>query len=251
VIQVKTKVPADQDVQLQKLHARLICLPWHQGRHHASYSAMLAAASLGVSEATALPIIAHYMKRAGRSPEVGELERQWPNAKTHVSQTSGTDSSEKTTPSRKPVLYDGDFLRAFIKPLDVVSDIESYLKERSPLLVDTGPGEYLSTIFPSPEKSVFFNNLMSRGWLHPDEDIPDLISYFQPVAPEGCEAVRNETGMWYLSQPVNGEERINSSGKSSIRSEENVVSFKHLVTSQTSGSSTRSNPNYGCAPPPC
>jgi hypothetical protein len=229
VIQTKTKVPADRDVQLQKLHARLICLPWHQGRHHASYSAMLAAAPLGVSEANALPIIAHYMKRAGRSPEVGELERQWPNAKTHVSQTSGTDSRRKKSTSRKTVLYDGDFLRAFIKPLDGVSDIETYLKERSPLPVDTGPDEFLSTIFPSPEKSVFFNNLMGRGWLHPDEDIPDLISYFQPVAPEGCEAVRNETGMWYLCQPVNGEERINSSGKSRIRSEENVVSFKHLV----------------------
>src|ERR1700721_2095548 len=50
-------------------YARWICLPWNQGRPNPSYSAMLAAASLGVSEATALPIIAHYMKRAGRSPE--------------------------------------------------------------------------------------------------------------------------------------------------------------------------------------
>jgi hypothetical protein len=190
---------------------------------------MLAAVSLGVSKEEAFPVITEYMQRAGRSPECGELERQWPNAETRVAKASGTTSETKSS-SQKTVPYDGDFLRAFVRPIEGVPDIELYLKERSPLPVDISAAEFLSTVFPLPEKSVFFNVMQSPGWLHPyDQNPPDLINYFVPDVPEGHDILRNENGMWYLCQPVDGVERINGSGRTSIRSEENVVSFKHIV----------------------
>jgi hypothetical protein len=240
---IRRKVPTGQqgassksDLLLREFHTRLVSLPWQQGRHNAGYSALLAAASLGVTPEVAFPFIAGCMERAGRSPEAGELERQWPNAQAHVSQPDGknvrADVKQQTGPpcKKKSVTpYDGDFLRAFVKPLEGVSDVESYLKERSPLPVDISPGEFLSTVFPSPEKCVFFNDMRAPGWLHPDEETPGLVELIQPELVEGYEVLRNTQGMWYLCQPVNGEERINSSGKASIRSEENVASFRHIV----------------------
>jgi hypothetical protein len=129
--------------------------------------------------------------------------------------------------------YDEARLREFVAPVPAEVGVEWFM-ERSP--VDprgVGSGEFLEHVFEPGERVLVFTDYKSQG---------DFLwevgrGGFRLADERGVQAVRSELpkggpeGVWFLSQPVDGQWHINprQGGKYSRRSYESVTRWAHLV----------------------
>lgn len=107
-----------------------------------------------------------------------------------------------------------------------VPDVVAFLKERSPVAVDTeDSASVLCLLYPpdSGEKILIFSNMKSQGqFLWEAANGHCVKSRHLPAGPEG---------VWFLPQPVDGEYKPNPrlGGKMSRRSEESVRAWRYAV----------------------
>jgi hypothetical protein len=90
-----------------------------------------------------------------------------------------------------------------------------WLKDHSPVSTSVSPDEALRAIFPEPEKVVLFTRPKSQGFLWPNLQVSAMQGY--PL------------GLWFLSNPVDGLWHRNKAKRQSMRSEENLLAFRHGV----------------------
>jgi hypothetical protein len=195
-------------------------LDWASGRHDASYKAQCKAVALGLTFEDVEERITELMVRAGRQPQVGELQNQWPRA---VAFLNGNKDGQITR-SLKPTPYDIEILKRQAALADGIKDIRFFLQERSPEKTDIPPQEYLSKVFRN-EISIVFSQMRSGGYfVKPNEDNEWVEQAFV-----SGKVLGNSDGSWFMSNPVDGEIKPNTSGTESARSEGNITAYRHVV----------------------
>jgi hypothetical protein len=153
-------------------------------------------------------LIRRAMTRLEKSPR--EVERTV--ERVYGGKVSGTGSTvERVEPYNPALLIE----RARWLPAEIRDDLVNWLASVSPANIDVGPADYLNAVFPG-EKVLATTNMLAKGgfiYESPDEakEMERFVAY-------------NETGAWYLANPINGE-WINDS----IRSEANLTSFRHIL----------------------
>lgn len=200
-------------------HNYAMGLSWASSRHDASYKSLIKAASLGLKLKAVEARIAELMTRAGREPQPSELANQWPRAQAFVAQNK--DGARMVHPP-KTDLYNKEVLQVTAQSASGIEDIRSFLLERSPERTEIPPWEYLSKVFPNDIALVCPQFTSAGYYVRPNEDNDWLVFFVS--GKEG-----NPEGTWFLSNPVNGELKVNAAGHESARSEPNVTSFRHVV----------------------
>ena len=101
----------------------------------------------------------------------------------------------------------------------------NWFAARSPIPPDTQtPSSFLHALYAEGEKVIIFDNMRSQGqrlWSHVgSRHRGGALAYFETGA---------EQGVWFLCNPVTGKEAVNDSGKLSLRSHQNVTSWRYMV----------------------
>jgi hypothetical protein len=95
-----------------------------------------------------------------------------------------------------------------------------WLKERSPLRVDSTLDEYLSGIFHAGEKVRIFTRYRSQGGSWPNPKV-DVLRFSRTAWKDG---------VWFLNNPIDGQKHFNPREKKySWRSQEAVTDWRHAV----------------------
>jgi hypothetical protein len=193
-------------------------LVWEKGNLDiASYDACLRAASLGVTSATAIEEIAQRIRAAGDYPRIKKIESQWRRAAIHV----------RLNPSvpveRRPAFNPG---RAKTFAGRIPSSVDfRWLKQSSPIPTRVTPAEYLSAVFDVGHQILIFTDPRSQGQsLYKNQSTTTQRNTL------GWFVTGHKEGVWFLSNPVDGQYHFNPrQGKMSRRSEESVTVFRHAV----------------------
>jgi hypothetical protein len=188
-----------------------------EGRHRWMYGAVC---RLVENAFTDREIVEWISENLTRRPQPREIEvtihkvRQMPEGQT---------SSATWKPA---ATYDADKLQAFADQAAgfTVQD----LKRKSPASPDeTTPADFLRAISQAGEQRLVFTDFKSQGegaWRCPPDGTPH-----DPIALRKLIMPPMGKGVWFLVNPVDGNLRINKSGKQSRRSEENLTSFPFLL----------------------
>ena len=117
-------------------------------------------------------------------------------------------------------------LKAFQRFATTLPDVDAdWFYRRSPIAPwNRTPASFLHALYQKGEKIVIFDDFKSQGqalWTHPalPYDAHTLNAFSQG----------KRFGVWFLSNPVDGEFRINDAGDMSRRSHQNVTSWRYLV----------------------
>jgi hypothetical protein len=128
----------------------------------------------------------------------------------------------KAGPKLSPPVFQPALLASYAAKLIGVDD--AWIGARSPVSPKTvSPAQFLHHLFNPGEYVVCFDNQKSQGylWRHSGTEFQGgELDYLTTGKPRG---------VWFLSQPVNGAMALNSEGKLSQRSTENVTSWRHLL----------------------
>jgi hypothetical protein len=197
-------------------------LLWEKGNlDAASYDAFLRAASLGVPASIAIEEVAAQIRTAGDYPPRNKLQCQWRRAQMHVKSELG--SPGPIVPIERPA-FNPERAKEIVERVPASVDL-AWLKRRSPVPTWITPAEYLSAIFRHGDQVLVFSEYLSQGealwqnWsLKVDRDaLKSLVSGHQ-------------AGVWFLSNPVDGQYHFNPRQDSiSRRSEESITDFRHVV----------------------
>lgn len=102
---------------------------------------------------------------------------------------------------------------------------QDWLAKRSPICPwNRTPASFLHSLYYQEEKIVIFDDFRSQGqalWTHPG--VPYDARTLNGFAEGKC------FGVWFLSNPVDGETRINDAGDPSRRSHQNVTAWRYLL----------------------
>jgi hypothetical protein len=197
-------------------------LPWEKGNLDvASYDALLRAASLGVPASTAIEEIAARIRAAGDYPRPHKLESQWRRASMHVK--AEPSSPGPIVASQRPA-FDPDYAKRIADRVPVSVDVR-WLKRRSPVITWITPAEYLSAVFGMGCQVLVFTDPRSQG-----QTVYQKLSLkTERSALKGFERGHKD-GVWFLSNPVDGQYHFNPRQDSmSRRSEESITDFRHVV----------------------
>jgi hypothetical protein len=198
-------------------------LVWEKGNLDlASWFACRRAASLGVPASLVIGEIADRIRMAGDYPRRGKLEQQWRRAAMSVGSEPG--SPEPIVPITRPV-FDPEYARRIAERVPPSVDLR-WIRRHSPIPPgwDT-PADYLSAIFRPGDQVLVFSDYLSQGealyqnWsLKPERDaLKSFVSGHQD-------------GVWFLSNPVDGQYHFNPRQDSmSRRREESITAFRHVV----------------------
>ena len=196
-------------------------LAWHKGNLDvASYDACLRAASLGVPAELAIEEIAIRIRAAGVYPRPGKLEQQWRRAAMHV---EANPDAPIVPVVRRPV-FDPQRGERFARRVPASVDL-AWLKRQSPVPTWIKPAEYLSVVFPVGYSVLVFTDPRSQGQaLYQNRSLKierDALDSF---------ITGHRDGVWFLSNPVDGEYHFNPRQQTqSRRSEESITAWRHAV----------------------
>ena len=119
--------------------------------------------------------------------------------------------------------FDLEVFKRFVAGHDKVD--EQWLARRSPICPwNRTPTSFLYPLYHKGEKVVIFDDFKSQGqalWTHPG------LPYDARTLNDFTKGKR--LGVWFLSNPVDGETRINDAGDRSRRSHQNVTAWRYLV----------------------
>lgn len=151
---------------------------------------------------------------------------------------SGVAAEPRGERQKLAEIYDEDLLREFVAGVEPVN--EKWFMERSPIDPrGVMPGEFLNAVFEPGERVLIFTNFYSQG------DFAWVVGHGgrRLSSEQGVKSVKSalpldggKDGVWFLSNPVDMEWRVNSRRLTkeggpvvSRRSKESVTSWKYLV----------------------
>jgi len=196
---------------------------WEKGNLDvASYDAFLRAATLGVPALTAIEEVTARIRAAGEYPRPNKIESQWRRASMHV--RAEPSSSSPIVASQRPA-FDPDYAKRIADRVPASVDLR-WLKRRSPVPVAlTTPAEYLSAVFGMGSQVIVFTDPRSQG-----QTIFQKLSLKTERDKLRAFERGHKDGVWFLSNPVDGEYHFNPRQDSmSRRSEESITEFRHVV----------------------
>ncbi len=218
---------------IERWQSYLDRLPWHMGElDEASYRAFLRAASLGIAQENALDVVTERIKAAGDHLRFSKITQQLGRAYRHVQGAQRVRefgfSTRAPMPARPKIAFDPRRAELFAD-LAPGTVNEAWLKTNSPVPVEgMTPSRYLSAITQSDEKILIFTDYRSQGQSLFINSATD--STIEDDRLEQALISGNQSGVWFLSNPVDGESHFNPrTGAASGRSEEAVTSFRHAV----------------------
>lgn len=193
-------------------------LPWLTGkRDESSYSGFLRAASLNIDPSNAIAEIAGRIAKSGGYMAPSKLQNQCRRAYEYV-------QGAEVSPADGPVIPKATYLPE--KASELASrhpEVNSaWLIENSPKSVtEMTSVDFLNSLFQPGERVLIFTNLHSQG---------DVVL---KIGADACERIPDDCpdGVWFLSNPVDGEYRPNPRQQDSLsrRSEESITAFRYLV----------------------
>jgi hypothetical protein len=208
-------------------------LPWQAGQlDEASYLAFLRAASLGVDQQNALDVVTERIRTAGDHLRSAKVAQQLSRAYRHVQGAQWVRefgfASRPPLPARPRTAFDPRRAELFADQAPLTLN-EAWLKANSPVPVEgMTPGLYLSAITRPGEKILIFTDYRSQGQALFVNSIDGSITEDDRI--EQALISGNQCGVWFLSNPVDGESHFNPrTGAASSRSEEAITSFRHAV----------------------
>jgi hypothetical protein len=170
-------------------------------------------------------ILRSYAARCDRPVPETELQAALRDGARHAWKPNGyTVESSPQSPQPK---FNLEAFKRFVAGAPLVDG--RWLAERSSIPVDEQtPATFLYALFREGEKVIIFDSPCSPGkaiWTHPGGRLCGArlhasLDRFVKGAP---------SGIWFLSNPIDGVWRPNGAEKWSLRSEGNITSWRHLV----------------------
>ena len=123
-------------------------------------------------------------------------------------------------------LFDLENFKKFVAGAECI-DAEGLIR-RSPVPVEkVGPVDFLEALFLKGEKTLVFDDVRRQGYvwtpaglLGPPQSLGTSLDHF---------VHGRRYGVWFLSNPTDAVYRVNSAGKLSRRSTQNIVSWRYLL----------------------
>ena len=204
-------------------------LSWMPGHlDHSSWNAFLRAGSLGIGFDDALAHVEHRIVACGGNLREAKVESQLRRAYQIAGADAKITLAERRTnwtgPKPNKVEFDPAKAERFAQRIAPIS--EDWLIERSPIEVGVlRPQQFLECLYTPQQHVLIFNRYRSQGqriWQHGIG-----LAGFE----RGC-----GDGVWFLSNPINGEwcyverlkSRFNPEGKTR-RAEENITAWTYAV----------------------
>jgi hypothetical protein len=210
------KVGASRDAW----HAYVDSLSWTCGKlDDSTWRAFLRAGSLGIDPSVAFQTVAERIAAAGDRPRRNKLECQLRRAyKFAAAEAAACHGHIRMPVSRPKLTFDPQLAERFASRTPAID--EKWLAERSPVDVHgLTPERLLSALFTSDERVLIFSRFRSQGqqvWSHGQR-----LDEFRIGHPHG---------VWFLSNPVDGEYHPNPrQGYPSRRSEESIVAWRYAL----------------------
>ena len=124
----------------------------------------------------------------------------------------------------QPLQFDREAFRRFVAD-HLRAAGEEWLERRSPICpANQTPASFLRALYREGERVIIFDKLRTQGqaiWRHIGLRCDDrVLDRFAKGA---------QSGVWFLSNPVDGMWRPNREGKWSLRSQENVTAWPYMV----------------------
>ena len=186
--------------------------------HNKAYESFLRAASLGINEQIAMDAVVNCIRNAGGKIDHCDLCEQLQRAHKYVRKVAAGDIVIGT--KVRAAEFSPDLLKRVADRVPV-DDPVKFLRKCSqvPPTTVTAAG-FLDHLYRPGERIVIFNKFASQGQAIYVVDQTHWLSI--PTA--------GPDGIWYMVQPVDGQEHYNPrQGKLSRRSEESVTRWPYLV----------------------
>jgi hypothetical protein len=200
-------------------------LAWTKGQlDESSHNAFLRAASLSVPAEAAIKEVDARIAAAGDHPKTDKLARQFRNACAYVGANPGTLESFHV-PKPQKLHYRPSLLEKLASNIcDLITP--EYLEARSQFTCwNRTPAGFLHKLYLPGEKIVVFNVFESQGcalWEHHGAA--------QNLATLNWLQAGQQSGVWFLANPVDGNWHWNPrEQKRSRRSEESVTTWRYAV----------------------
>ena len=192
-------------------------LDWSDGdsKHAQAYRAFMRAGSLGVDPAAAMREVEATIRGHGGKIVPRDLERQLQRAYGYVKAEASGDRP-MTSVVTKPSYSAGDLMTfASSSPALTWEDVAA----RSPVdPAGVTSCDFLEAVFEPGEYVAITSRLNDPGR-----------PYRVGSRAEWVNGMKSGEGIFYLSNPVDGQVRKNADGKWSLRSETNLTDFRHMV----------------------
>jgi len=192
-------------------------LPWAAGvtKNEQAWDAFLRAGSLNVEALAAREEVEKRIREAGGRVVPRDLERQLQRAYDYVKAEASGDrpmTSVVTKPS-----YSARDLMTFAANVPELTWED--VADRSPVdPAEVTSCDFLEAVFKPEEFVVITSRLNDPGR-----------PYRVGSRAEWVNGMKSEDGIFYLSNPVDGQVRKNADGNWSLRSETNLTDFRHMV----------------------
>ena len=192
-------------------------LPWAAGvtKNEQAWDAFLRAGSLEVEALAARDEVEKRIRAAGGRVVLRDIERQLQRAYGYVKAEASGDRP-MTSVVTKPSYSAGDLMTfAASVPELTWEDVAA----RSPVdPAGVTSCDFLEAVFKPEEFVVITSRLNDPGRPYRVGSRADWVN-----------GMKSEDGIFYLSNPVDGQVRKNADGKWSLRSETNLTDFRHMV----------------------
>jgi len=183
-----------------------------------TYWAFLRAVSLGIAQQVAYDLVVQRITRAGGHVDSSGIARQWRRACEYLGKVAAGEII--AGPKVRAAEFSPELLKHVASRI-VVLDPVDFLRQRSAVPPATVTAEsFLEHLYHPGERVIVFSEFKSQGQaLYVVGETTEL-----SIPKAGAD------GIWYLVQPVDGQEHHNPrQGKLSRRSEESVTRWPYLV----------------------
>ena len=190
-------------------------LSWHKGQFdQSSYHAFLRATSMCIPADKAIPEVNRRCLAAGGSPPASKLKHQFNSAALFTKSAVAFEGI--ILPKAPTPVFNLQTLQRIAEKASGIDD--KWLASKSPVSVESATATtFLDGLYQPGEKVIVFTDYKSQGQVvyevgHPTE------------LPSG-----GPEGVWFLTNPVDGNEHRNDDGKNSRRSKDAVTAWRYLV----------------------
>lgn len=197
--------------------AYLDTLSWHKGQFdQSSYHAFLRATSMGIPAEKAIPEVNRRCLTAGGLPTASKLNHQY-NSAARYTKSAGA-SNEISLPKAPTPVFDFHTLQRIAAKATGID--AQWLATKSPVAIESATAAtFLDGLYQPGEKVIVFTDYRSQGQV-----VYELGKSTSKELPNG-----GPLGVWFLTNPVDGNEHRNDDGKMSRRSKKAVTAWRYLV----------------------